>query len=131
MEGHARAAPLDDAARRLVDLWNSDLALHFDEEDEDLLPYLGAAPELADRLRADHAALRGAFAALDGDSGADAFHAVAVALRTHIRWEEDVLFEWLQRNLDAAALDGLWQRSRRYRLEHRGLDSVREPSLPR
>jgi iron-sulfur cluster repair protein YtfE (RIC family) len=128
VEGHETAPPLDAATAGLLDLWHKELRFHFDEEDEDLQPSLeGAGADLLARLRDDHARLRAAFADLEGQHAAT-FAAVAKDLRDHIRWEEDVLFEWLQTHLDEPALQALWQRSRRFRIAHRGPGSVQEPS---
>ncbi len=109
------------------------MQLHFEEEDEDLLPVLDAkAPELAKRLRSEHADLRESFGNLKADKpDSEAFDRVAELLQNHIRWEEDVLFEWLQQNLAEEELQKLWQRSRRFRIGRRGPESVQEPSPTR
>ncbi len=128
---HPQAPPLQEVMRGLMDLWHRALHWHFDEEDEDLTPHLeGTGQELLDRLRADHARLRAAFEDLERRPP-DAFAAVAEDLQKHIRWEEDVLFPWLQAHLSDHQLEELWQKSRSFRIEHRGPASVQQPSLPK
>jgi hypothetical protein len=98
-------------------LWHRDgLRSHFLEEETDLLPVLrdrGAA-DLADRLLREHGELRGQFGSLDPGSPA---HAVAAAkgLTAHARWEEDVVFQWLQDNLAEGELEELLLKSQGFR----------------
>ena len=117
VEGHPSARPLPHAVAQFRDLWEHDgLQAHFREEETDLVPVLQArvAPELAQRMLEEHASLAQGFAALDGRDPAHAL-ATAKALTAHARWEEDTVFEWLQRHVPDAELAGLLEASRRFR----------------
>jgi len=74
---------------------------HFREEERSLLPRLASqgAPELAGRLLREHEALRALFeSALRGAHLAEA----GQALIDHVRFEERVLFPFLEAQLEAA-----------------------------
>lgn len=98
-------------------LWNRDgLRAHFLEEETDLVPVLRArgAGELADRMMHEHADLRQRFEALDVAQD-QAVAETAKGLTAHARWEEDVVFEWLQANLPEQELEALLRRSQGFR----------------
>lgn len=134
---HVRRALQDDPAvpsreeaqKALMDLWWNELDLHFQEEEVDLLPHLQqsddpAAEALRARLESDHQALREGFQALEAGADDARWDDVAAHLIRHARWEEEGLFEWLQEALDEAALQRLWEASRRFRTETRGPQAV-------
>jgi len=101
-------------------LWNRDgLRAHFLEEETDLVPVLRArgAGELADRMMREHGDLRARFEALDVAQD-QAVAATAQGLTAHARWEEDVVFEWLQANLPEEELEALLRRSQGFRAAH-------------
>lgn len=126
VDGHESAPPYNEATEKLLKLWHDELRFHFDEEDVDLMPALarpGGEP-LASRLAEDHANLRGTFGALTRESTPEEWKAAAEALRVHIRWEEDELFEWMQENLSDAELKALLRVSIEFRTRTRGPDSV-------
>jgi hypothetical protein len=83
----------------------AELAPHFAIEERWLAPPLAAAggAALAERLRADHAALRAALAP-GAPRGAEALAAFAERLNVHVRFEERELFPAAERSLPAAAL---------------------------
>lgn len=117
VEGHPRAWPVGEAFAAFQALWrHGGLPAHFHEEEADLVPVLRGhgAGHLADRLLREHDALRDGFAHLAPDDPLQAA-ATATALRGHARWEEDVVFEWLQENLAEGDLQALWAASRGFR----------------
>lgn len=83
---------------------------HFEIEERLLLPALPADdPEWAAavrRIREDHAAIRAAATAPSGFSVSDA-QALGRRLTEHVRFEERVAFEILERRLDPDELDRL------------------------
>ncbi|HJQ93404.1 MAG TPA: hemerythrin domain-containing protein, partial [Candidatus Thermoplasmatota archaeon] len=117
-EGHPAAMmTFGQAFAAFKALWHRDgLRAHFLEEETDLVPVLRqrGAGDLADRLLHEHDGLRGQFDSLDPGSQAHAV-ATAKALTAHARWEEDVVFQWLQQTLDEAELEGLLRRSQGFR----------------
>lgn len=117
VEGHPGARPFAHALAQLCDLWDHDgLKAHFLEEETDLVPVLrthgGGA--LAQRMLDEHGALRHRFGALAQATPSDAA-LVAGLLTAHVRWEEDVVFQWLQDHLPAAELEDLLTRSQAFR----------------
>lgn len=121
------ARPLGEVAREFVDFVDRELLLHFDEEEETLVPHLAEAPELARRLLEDHAALRDALDRLLGmrdDWDLDTSWEVAQALERHIRWEENELFALLQESLDEKTLQALSDDSEAFRLRTRGAAAI-------
>jgi iron-sulfur cluster repair protein YtfE (RIC family) len=108
-----RASPIADAdvaawQSEIAQHWQSELSIHFTAEEQVLFPVarkFGELGPLVDELLADHAVLRGNFShATSGKmSGADLAD-FARRLSTHIRKEERLLFEQLQKLLDQTSL---------------------------
>lgn len=125
------AAPSLEALRALVAArWEAELAGHFADEEAVLGP-LGAQSEalegLLARMRTEHAAIRalvGAVAASEGDD-TEALARFADALTAHIRFEEQALFEAVERHLGEAAERALGEALVTRRLED-GRGSERE-----
>lgn len=122
VEGHARAFPYEQALANFEALWVHDgLQAHFGEEEHDLLPVLRARSEtdLADRLLREHAALRTEFAAIVAKTSTPERAAQAARdLMAHARWEEDVVFEWLQDHLSEADLQDLLGKGQSFRRQN-------------
>lgn len=117
VDGHPSAWSFPEAFAAFRMLWERDgLQAHFREEEADLLPALraGGATELADRMVREHDGLRARFAALAKDHPQ---HAADTArhLTAHARWEEEVVFPWLQEHLGEAALAELLRKSQAFR----------------
>ncbi len=107
---HARRLRGDDgridaatAAQRFLRYHEAVLVHHFHEEEAALLPHL--PQDLASRLVAEHNDLRKR--AADLANGGDA-RELGEALRAHVRFEEDAVFQHLQDALD----DDEWTRLR-------------------
>ncbi len=99
---------LGGAIERFEQFFAAEGRQHFEIEERLILPALAADdPEWAPGVRRvldDHAAIRGAKPAT-----VDAAHALGQRLNDHVRFEERVLFEILERRLPAAELDRLGQ----------------------
>jgi hypothetical protein len=97
------------AIGRFRDFFESEGRLHFSIEEQVLLPALPPDdPEWSAavaRVREDHAAIRSA--AAGSPSGADAVRRLGQRLHDHVRFEERVLFDLLERRLPAAELERL------------------------
>lgn len=96
----ARVATL---ARRVVDLFGTELDPHFKVEEQGILVLLAQAgePALVQRTLQDHAELRRLAAALT-QPAADTLLRFADLLAAHVRFEERELFEAAQAHLDTA-----------------------------
>jgi hypothetical protein len=90
------------AAADFVRVWRAEIRGHFDDEERLLLP-LVRGTELETRLLGDHQELRALAARCEQDPGAFArdpggVRRLGSLLHDHIRWEERVLFEAVQRD---------------------------------
>ena len=90
------------AVREFVQLWNSEIREHFDDEERLLLP-LTASAEPRDRLVSEHRVLRDLAAQCERDAAAIAqepglMRRIGTLLHDHIRWEERIYFEAVQRD---------------------------------
>ena len=105
-------------ARLYADLlasWDAHLLPHFRVEQECLLGrlvrYLPKDDELITRTLGDHLSMAALVATMrdttDPELRRDAIHRFGETLRAHIRWEEEVLFEATQRQLDENELVAL------------------------
>lgn len=118
VEGNPMAPSYEQAIYNFEGLWTHEgLAIHFGEEETDLLPVLKARhPDLAKRLLTEHDLLREGFdAVVRKTAGREAAKETAIALMAHARWEEEVVFEWLQDHLSEAELQGLLAKSKSFR----------------
>lgn len=85
------------ARRRFLLFHHAVVRFHFEEEDLALTPFIRDDAQRR-RLASEHADLRGRVARLATSD--DAFQRdLGERLRAHIRWEEDVLFEQMQKDL--------------------------------
>jgi len=98
------------AAGRVGELFEGELRHHFDLEERILFPAVRQALEplsLIDELIADHRRLEDLAARVAGEAGAETLRSFTSLLSAHIRREERVLFEEIQRRLPRPALDRL------------------------
>jgi hemerythrin-like domain-containing protein len=97
-------------AARAVDRYDLELVNHFAIEEEDVFPAieqeLGDCPVLR-ALAAEHRELESIFDRLRTSPNAGAIRELTTLLRTHIRREENELFEDIQRRMSRKALDAL------------------------
>lgn len=97
----------DAAARRslcarVLEHYDTELALHFEAEEAHLLPGVAAAyPTLAARVIDDHAALRGLVQRIGGHDD-EALGAFAALLAEHTRFEEREFFPAYESLVEAA-----------------------------
>ncbi len=94
--------------------WQSHLAHHFSEEESVLLPLIpSSAAAMGERMLREHRDLKGrASVRDDAEATRGSLTAFADALAAHIRFEERELFPYLERQLDAAALQKAGERLR-------------------
>ncbi|HTS63684.1 MAG TPA: hemerythrin domain-containing protein [Candidatus Acidoferrales bacterium] len=93
-------------ARRAVDRFEIELVNHFEIEEQVLFPACGPLPIVAELLR-EHRAIEGLAAQLRTAPSEELLEKFCGLLTTHIRREENELFEQLQRSLPRATLDRL------------------------
>jgi len=99
----------------LLASWEARLLPHFRVEQECLLArlvrYVPKDDELITRTVGDHLSMAGLVATMrdttDPDLRRDTIHRFGETLRAHIRWEEEVLFEATQRQLEENELAAL------------------------
>lgn len=118
VQGHPRAPPFEQAIYNFEGLWTHEgLSIHFSEEETDLLPILKARhADLAERLLREHGVLRAGFEAVVRKAAdREAAKQTAQTLMAHARWEEEVVFEWLQSNLTETELKELLAKSKSFR----------------
>lgn len=118
VEGHPRSPSYEQAIYNFEGLWTQEgLAIHFGEEETDLLPLLRERkPDLANRLALEHDLLRRGFEAVVGKTASRAAaKETAKALMAHARWEEEIVFEWLQDHLSETELQELVAKSQSFR----------------
>lgn len=89
------------AIREFATLWQNEIMQHFEDEERLLMPLIDD-PAMKDRLLNEHHALRqlARQCECDADSVAqntEAMRSLGILLYDHIRWEERVLFETIQR----------------------------------
>jgi hypothetical protein len=91
-------------ARRIIDRFEVELVNHFAIEEEALFPVCGPMP-LIDELIAEHRALEGLVERLRTSPSAELVEEFCALITAHIRREENVLFEEIQRALPRETLD--------------------------
>jgi len=114
--GMGRRAGLRTAAVALQRYWNSRFSSHMADEETLLLGLLSDA--LRSRMLAEHDTLRSLFCSLDdtldsnGPLAIDDLASLGATLRAHIRWEERVLFPYLQSHASTGELQFIGDRLR-------------------
>jgi len=93
-------------ARRVIDRFEIELVNHFEIEEQVLFPAAGPNP-LVSQLLAQHRTLEGLIAALRTAPAPELLEQFCELLSTHIRLEENELFEQVQRALPRDVLDRL------------------------
>jgi iron-sulfur cluster repair protein YtfE (RIC family) len=91
-------------ARRATDRYELELANHFEIEEQVLFPACGEMPLIA-LLVAEHRAMEGQIAQLRAAPTGALLEQFCALLSSHIRREENQLFEEIQRILPREALD--------------------------
>lgn len=94
------------AIRGFATVWQKEIAQHFDDEERLLLPLIDD-PAMRDRLLNEHHSLRLLAKQCESDPDSiaktpDTMRNLGLSLYEHIRWEERVLFETIQRTHPAA-----------------------------
>lgn len=133
-EGHDRADDPSTEAERFLAFWDEELAWHFTEEEQVLLPVYQRYVDLGDdggvvRMLEDHAWFRDAVPALEAalDAGQDVTGRIRVLgerLSDHARFEDRDLFQRIEETLSEADLQEIHERSMAFRRSHRGDDAI-------
>ena|SRR5690349_17230809 len=98
------AGNIDRLTRRVIDRYELELVNHFEIEEEVLFPVCGPMP-LIERLVKEHRAIEALIARLRQESSAALLEEFCAMLSSHIRREENELFEEIQRTLPREVMD--------------------------
>ena len=122
---------------RVIRFFTTDLRPHFEAEEADLFPvvveHLPGEADLVGQLIGEHAAMRTQIRDLGRDPTSDLdvrLPALGRLLDTHIRREERVLFETMQRKMDQATLATVGARLRRHARGGASCQVSRNPERP-
>ena len=85
--------------------WKNHIRPHFFQEEKILLPYMPSDHPLAIKLKEDHAYIRDLILSLDHEAEPQSFKALCDLLDTHIRFEEQELFSYLEDTLTVEELN--------------------------
>ncbi|MCS7041243.1 MAG: hemerythrin domain-containing protein [Bryobacteraceae bacterium] len=110
---HEGARTPAELAGEVRDAFERDLRPHFETEEQALLPAVAQAldaPELCRRIAAEHRALEQLALAAQAGPSEETLRAFTALLRSHVRLEENELFELIQARLGADALEELGAR---------------------
>ena len=140
IEGDERSTNTDDLVERLLKFWQEQGELHLREEEEVIYPFYQQQAPLAKKeiaaLQTDHLWLRDKFEELADlpryENCSPLLKSLGAYIVSHIRQEEQGIYEQIQEALDEAALQELSEKSAAFRLEHRGEAAVstEEVELP-
>ena len=95
-------------AKRVIDRYELELVNHFETEEQVLFPACGPLPIIEELLR-EHRAVEALVGELRSAPSPDMLEQFCELLTTHIRKEENQLFEQAQRSLPREELDRLGQ----------------------
>ena len=104
--------------------WKIHIRSHFFQEEKILLPYMAADHPLAIKLQEDHAYIRDLILSLDQEAEPQSFKALCDLLDTHIRFEEQQLFTYLEEHLDENELNKIHEQ-----LEHHPVTTPEWPDV--
>jgi len=116
---HDRDVELEQAARNFLTFWSEHTAGHFREEEEVLLPafarYGDPSLEPVVHVLVEHIQIRRLVDDLqgqveEGKPSVETMLTIGEMLRGHIRYEEDVLFPWIETLMPEEALAALYGR---------------------
>lgn len=117
-----RARPRDEVLAALRSLWNAEILLHLQEEEEILIEFCqkcdGTFRPLARQIANDHNWLRTHIDLLTVEN-LDGLAEFGRCLQDHVRFEERTVFEHIQFTLSAEALTQLGVQLRQFRIQHR------------
>ena len=140
IDGDSRATTAEDLVENLLQFWNAGGELHLREEEEITfafyLQHVPLAKKEIDALKTDHLWLRDKFEELSHmprfENTAPLLRSLGEYMVSHIRYEEQVIFEKIQTALDEVALQELAAKSAAFRKEHRGEEpaTIEKSQLP-
>ncbi|MDQ7027879.1 MAG: hemerythrin domain-containing protein [Anaerolineae bacterium] len=137
MDGDERATNAGDVVESLLKFWNQGGELHLREEEEVAYPFylqhVPLAKKEIDALKTDHMWLRDKFEELTHmphfENTTPLLRSLGEYMVSHIRYEEQVIYEKIQDTLDESALEELAAKSAAFRQEHRGEEPVHETKV--
>lgn len=140
IDGDERATNAGDVVEKLLTFWKQTGELHLREEEEVTYPFylqhVPLAKKEIDALKTDHLWIRDKFEELTHmprfENTTPLLRSLGEYMVSHIRYEEQIIYEKIQDTLDEAALQELATQSAAFRQAHRGEEPVREtePKLP-
>jgi hemerythrin-like domain-containing protein len=140
IDGDSRVASAEDLVESLLQFWRTSGELHLREEEEVTYAFYVERVPLAKKaiaaLKTDHLWLRDKFQELAQmprfENTTPLLRSLGHYIVSHIRYEEQVIYEQIQAALDAAALDELAAKSAAFRKEQRGEEpsSTEKSRLP-
>jgi hemerythrin-like domain-containing protein len=83
--------------------WDNQLKEHFDQEEKILLPYL-PKNEMGNQLKKEHEKIRGL---ITGEMDETSIAILAKMLNNHIRFEERLLFPYIEQSVPSVELDDI------------------------
>jgi hemerythrin-like domain-containing protein len=98
------AANVTKLARQIVDRYEIELTNHFEIEEQVLFPQCGESP-LVDRLVSEHRAMKGLVGQIRVSPTPELLEEFCELLSTHIRLEENELFQQAQESIAREVLD--------------------------
>lgn len=109
-QGLRNRIPLSRISDYVLFFFDRDLSIHFAEEENNLFTNLTINDPLKLRALTEHQLIRDVISALrNGDATPESINTLADTLEKHIRFEERVLFNYLQKNLTHLELEKLMQ----------------------
>jgi hemerythrin-like domain-containing protein len=140
IDGDSRATTAEDLVEELLQFWKAGGELHLREEEEITyafyLQHVPLAKKEIAALKTDHLWLRDKFEELAQmprfENTMPLLRSLGEYMVSHIRHEEQVIYEKIQAGLDELALQELAAKSAAFRHEHRGEApmTVEKPKLP-
>ena len=88
--------------------WKNHIRKHFHHEEDILLKFIPAGNEMAKRLKNEHDNIRELILSIDHKPDTITIGMLADFISRHIRFEERILFNYLEQNLSAAELDDIY-----------------------
>lgn len=103
--GFTRNVPIENIKRYIDWFWQSQLADHFDIEEKYIFPLLGSEHELVKKALSEHRRLKRLF--MQDTDIWRSLNLIEEELDSHIRFEERILFNEVQRIATAAQLSSI------------------------
>jgi hypothetical protein len=100
--------------------WKNHIRPHFFHEEKILLPHMPGSHPLAVRLQEEHAYIRDLVLSLDHEADRDSIIALCDVIESHILFEEQQVFAYLEAQLPEDELDVILLQLEQHPLEQQG-----------